>query len=92
MTTTGMEEAEVAARRYLNQVLPEGTPRVHMRPFCYARLHWILFGGTRPPGRSGTPLTRQIVTNAVDQGLEDAFGTEHKGRVPEVVYARRDSD
>ena len=87
---TRIERAEAHALSYLEQLLREGTQYVHMRGFCSALVHWVLYGGSRPPGRS--ELTLAVVKNAINRGLELAFGDAHRHEIPPEVYQRRDSD
>lgn len=92
MSQTRIDVAETVARRELEFQLPEGTSLFLYRSFCYARVRWILRGGNRPAGRSGTEFTRRTVTDAVNKGLEHAFGDSHRNEIDPDVIRRRDSD
>jgi hypothetical protein len=92
MSQSRIDVAETVARHELEMQLPAGTSLFLYRRFCYARVHWILRGGERPAGRAGTAFTRRVVTDAVNKGLEHAFGDSHRGEIGPDVIERRDSD
>lgn len=92
MSRSRIDVAETVARHDLEMQLPEGTSLFLYRQFCYARVHWILRGGERPAGRAGTAFTRRVVTDAVNKGLEHAFGDSHRHEIESTVIQRRDSD
>lgn len=78
--------AYTAVRRRLQKV-----PRLNlMAGTHFARVSWILRGGERPPG--STELTRQLVIDAVNIGLERAYGNKDHSDIDPSIFTRRDSE
>ncbi len=91
MAPSRLDVAERVARDDLNSLLPKGTSRGRLRSDCFARLAWVMRGGNRPAIRT-TPFVRRTVVQAVNVGLEHAYGDSHKSEIDPQIYVRRDAD
>lgn len=69
---------------------PEGTPAGQFRPVCDQAVMWVFDGGrdNRPNRDLLTTFVRQTVQDAVEAGLDHAYGDAHRGEIDPSVIAR----
>jgi hypothetical protein len=75
------------ARLFLVRELPTGTPRAKLRGVCQQLVTWVFDGGKRPEDQL-TDFIRQTVKQAVNAGIEHAYGETHRDELDQSLLER----